>query len=89
MASASQLTLEQNKNKLSDVHEGNMIDRPEAPDPYEVAAEEAIAACDGDIRAALKAALIAMVMLEADMRQIAHATSRGYSRSRLHGKGAA
>jgi hypothetical protein len=84
------LTLEQNKNKLRwRSQEATMTDRPEAPDPYEAAAEEAIAACGGDIRAALKAALIAMTMLEADMKEIAHATSRGYARSRLHRKGAA
>lgn len=65
-----------------------MNDKKDAPDPYEVAAEEAIAACDGDVRAALKAALIAMTMLETEVKELTHAISRGYARGRLR-KGAA
>lgn len=66
-----------------------MTDKTDAPDPYEVAAEEAIAACGGDARAALKAALIAMTMLEAEVKELTHATSRGYARGRLRDQGAA
>lgn len=66
-----------------------MNDKKDAPDPYEAAAEEAIAACGGDIRAALKAALIAMTMLETEVRELTQAISRGYARGRLHDKGAA
>jgi hypothetical protein len=66
-----------------------MTDKPNAPDPYEVAAEEAIAACDGDMRAALKAALIAMTLLEAEVKELMQSTSRGYARRQLPHKGAA
>ncbi len=66
-----------------------MTDQPTAPDPYEAAAEEAIAACGGDMRAALKAALIAMTLLEAEVMELTQATSRGYARRKLSNKGAA
>jgi hypothetical protein len=42
---------------------------PQTTDPYETAADQAIAACDGDVRAALKAALIAMAMLESELSE--------------------
>jgi hypothetical protein len=66
-----------------------MTDQTHAPDPYEVAAQEAIAACGGDTHAALKAALIAMTMLEAEVCELNAATSKGYARGRLPGRGAA
>lgn len=52
-------------------------------DPYETAADQAIAACDGDVRAALKAALIAMAMLESELSDVYAAVSKGYARGRL------
>lgn len=54
-----------------------------APDHYEVAADEAIAACGGDMRAALKAALIAMTMLEDELREVRAAHSTGFARGRF------
>lgn len=47
-------------------------------DPYEVATDQAIAACDGDVRAALKAALIAMAMLESELSDLYAAVERRY-----------
>jgi hypothetical protein len=40
---------------------------PSATDPYDAAVEEAIATCDGDIRGALKALIIANEFLERDL----------------------
>ncbi len=60
-----------------------MTDQPVPHDPYESAADEAIAACDGDMRSALKAALIAMAMLEAEVYALNAAKSRGYTRGRI------
>jgi hypothetical protein len=47
-------------------------------DPYETATDQAIAACDGDVRAALKAALIAMAMLESELSEVYAAVERRY-----------
>jgi len=47
-------------------------------DPYEVATDQAIAACDGDVRAALKAALIAMAMMESELSDLYAAVERRY-----------
>jgi hypothetical protein len=33
--------------------------KPDTPDPWDVALEEAVAICEGDVRAALRAALVA------------------------------
>lgn len=51
---------------------------PQTTDPYETAADQAIAACDGDVRAALKAALIAMAMLESELSDLYAAVERRY-----------
>lgn len=47
-------------------------------DPYETATDRAIEACDGDMRAALKAALIAMAMLESELSDLYAAVERRY-----------
>jgi hypothetical protein len=39
---------------------------PESDDPLESAADQVIAACDGDVRAAIRALIVANGMLEAE-----------------------
>lgn len=47
-------------------------------DRYEAATDEANAACNGDVRAALTAALIAMTMLESELSDLYAAVERRY-----------
>lgn len=47
-------------------------------DTFEAATDQAIAACDGDMRAALKAALIALAMLESELSDLYAAVERRY-----------
>ena len=42
---------------------------PPAIDPYEAAVDDAIATCDGDLRGALKALIIANEFLERDLER--------------------
>jgi hypothetical protein len=44
--------------------------RPEVPDALEVAVDQAIAICSGDVRAALKAALVANKFLESEVERL-------------------
>jgi hypothetical protein len=53
---------------------------PQTTDPYEAATSQAIEACGGDIRAALKAALIAMTMMESELSDV-YASARMASRA--------
>ena len=53
------------------------------PDRYEVAVDEAIAACGGDERAALKALLIANEFLEHQLESMSVQISNGYARGRV------
>jgi hypothetical protein len=55
----------------------------EARDCYEDAVDEAINACGGDARAALKALLIANEFLEHELERTAVQVSKGYARSRI------
>jgi hypothetical protein len=43
---------------------------PETPDPLDVALEQAVAICDGDVRAALRAALVANSFLTAEVERL-------------------
>jgi hypothetical protein len=54
----------------------------EASDPVEVAVEQAIAICDGDVRAALRAALAANSFLMAEVERLRRAASFGFARGR-------
>ena len=51
-------------------------------DPLDLAADQAIAACDGDVRAALKATIVAYGCLESDVKQLQAAVSSGYARGK-------
>ena len=57
--------------------------KAEEPDPFELAADQAIALCDGDVRAALRAALVANAFYEQDVERLARLISAGYTRRRV------
>jgi hypothetical protein len=50
--------------------------------PLDQEADAAIAACDGDVRAALKAALVANSFLIAEVEELSRAVSVGYTRGK-------
>jgi hypothetical protein len=54
-----------------------------APDDLEAAAEQAIAACGGDAREAVKALIVANGFLEAQVEELRASVSAGYSRGRF------
>lgn len=54
----------------------------EAPNLLEAAVEQAIAICDGDVRAALRAALIANSLLMDEVERLTQAASLGFARGR-------
>ena len=53
---------------------------PETPDPLDVALEQAVAICDGDVRAALRAEV---ERLTAEVERLTRAVSFGFLRKRL------
>jgi hypothetical protein len=53
------------------------------PDPLDVAADQMIAACDGDPRTAVRALIVANGLLEAELNDIYAAISKGYARGRI------
>jgi hypothetical protein len=52
-------------------------------DPLELAVDQAIAVCDGDVRAALRAALFYNTSLERKLETMRGMVSSGYSRGRI------
>ena len=54
-----------------------------APDDLDAAADEAIAACGGDAREAVKALIVANGFLEAQVEELRASVSAGYSRGRF------
>ena len=52
-------------------------------DQFEVATDQAVEACAGDTRAALKAALIAMTMMESELSDVYASISHGFARGNL------
>jgi hypothetical protein len=57
-------------------------DQLEKPDPLDAAADQVIAACDGDVHAAVRALIVANRLLEAELSDIYGATSKGCARGR-------
>jgi hypothetical protein len=53
------------------------------PDRLEVATDQAIAACGGNARDAVKALIIANEFLEAQVKELHAVVSNGYSRARF------
>ncbi|MBR1366842.1 MULTISPECIES: hypothetical protein [Bradyrhizobium] len=56
-----------------------------APDGLEAAADQAIAACGGDARQAVKALIVANDFLETQLEELRSKVSTGYARGRLPG----
>jgi hypothetical protein len=52
-------------------------------DRLEAAADQAIAACGGDVRDALKAVIVANEYLESEVCELMQAVSQAYARGRL------
>jgi hypothetical protein len=55
---------------------------PSDAEQLEAATNQAIAACDGDVRAALKAAIVANAYLESELSALQTAVSNGYARGK-------
>jgi hypothetical protein len=55
---------------------------PKFDDPLEAVTDQVIAACDGDVRAAVRALIVAKGLLEAELNDVYAATSKGYARGR-------
>jgi hypothetical protein len=53
-------------------------------DGLEAAVDEAIAACDGDLRATIRALIVANDYLETEVAELMKAVSRAYVRGRFH-----
>jgi hypothetical protein len=58
-------------------------DKAERTDPLEAAVEHAIALCDGDVRAALRAALVYNEFLERKLDMMRGMVSSGYTRGKV------
>ncbi|WP_247391620.1 MULTISPECIES: hypothetical protein [unclassified Bradyrhizobium] len=54
-----------------------------APDDLKTAADQAIAACGGDAREAVKALIVANGFLEAQVEELRASVAAGYSRGRF------
>ena len=46
------------------------------PDPLDAAADQVIAACDGDVRAAVRALIVAKGLLEVELNDVYAATAK-------------
>jgi hypothetical protein len=55
----------------------------DTPDPLEAAVEQAIAICDGDVPAALRAVLVANSFLADEVERLTRAASFGFARGRI------
>ena len=56
---------------------------PGEADRLEAAVDQAIAVCDGDVRAALKAMIVANEFLESEVCELMQAVSQAYVRGRF------
>jgi hypothetical protein len=56
------------------------------PDRLEAATDQAIAACGGDARDAVKALIVANEFLEAQVEELRADVSKGYARGYYHGR---
>jgi len=54
-----------------------------AEDDLETAVDKAIAACDGDLRAAIRALIVANNFLESEVSELMKAVSHAYTRGRF------
>jgi hypothetical protein len=62
------------------------IAKPDEPndEALEAAVDQAIAACDGDVRATIRALILANDFLEAEVAELMKAVSHAYTRGRFH-----
>ncbi|MET0677419.1 MAG: hypothetical protein ABW175_16610 [Bradyrhizobium sp.] len=58
--------------------------KPEASDELETAVDQAISACDGDLRAAIRALIVANDYLECEVAELMKAVSHAYTRGRFN-----
>jgi hypothetical protein len=58
-------------------------DQPPDPDPLETATNQAIAACGGNARDAVKALIVANEYLESEVCELMQAVSHAYARGRF------
>ena len=60
--------------------------QPNTPDAdeLEIAIDRAIAACDGDLRATVRALIVANNYLESEVSELMKAVSHAYARGRFH-----
>ncbi len=56
----------------------------EGDDGLEAAVDQAIAACDGDMRSAIRALILANEYLENEVGELMKAVSHAYARGRFH-----
>jgi hypothetical protein len=54
-----------------------------AEDDLDLAVDQAVAACDGDLRAAIRALIVANNFLESEVRELMKAVSHAYARGRF------
>ena len=54
-----------------------------AEDDLETAIDQAIAACDGDLRATIRALIVANDYLDSEVRELMKAVSHAYTRGRF------
>jgi hypothetical protein len=57
--------------------------RPEESDDLETAVNQAISACSGDMRATIRALIVANEYLESEAAELMKAVSRAYARGRF------
>ena len=57
---------------------------PQDADELEAAVDQAIAACDGDMRSTIRALIVANEYLESEVSELMKAVSRAYVRGRFH-----
>jgi hypothetical protein len=56
---------------------------PPKPDALEIATDRVIAACDGDVRATVRALIIAIGLLESELDDAAASASKGFARGKM------
>jgi hypothetical protein len=68
------------------MHETSPADSQPEPDALEIATDQAIVACDGDLRATVQALIVANGLLEAELKDVYAAASNGHARGRAKRK---
>ncbi len=61
----------------------SVLEPNEQDDGLEAAVEQAIAVCDGDMRAAIRALIVANNFLESEISELKKAVSHAYTRGRF------